>query len=528
MKGLCPFYAIVGYASVASSVIYPLPVSFPPSKESIVEPNSPFDPSATAYDPYAMTADAIQDPPKSFINAMQMIGPGIILAGTIVGSGELLLTTALGAQTGFIFLWLILFSCVIKVFVQIEIGRHAISSGQPTLGALNALHGPRFGAHWLVWWWLFMMLATVFQLGAMTGTVGQSLNLAFPSVSEGFLSNAPTDSWLSNTLSKRPELPWAFLTCLIAIGLLWSGSYKRIEIVTTAIVISVTLLTVTATMLLPWTAYPIPWLEVVDGLKFRFPSSEIQSIAMAFGVFGITGVGATELFYYPYWCLEKGYARYVGPRDGSDAWNRRARGWIRVMYLDAWTSMIVFTISTISFYFMGAAVLHPQGLDPKGTAMIDTLSHMFVDTFGHWTRIVFLVGAGAVLFKTLYLSCAGNARMTADFLSLTGTVRYGSGTQRASWIHWLSLGFPILALILFLLFANPKSMTVVGGFAQAATLPMIAITTLYFRYRRIEPALAPSKLWDAMLWVAVISITVVATYAVGKSLLDIKDLLFVS
>ena len=68
-------------------------------------------------------------------------------------------------------------------------------------------------------------------------------------------------------------------------------------------------------------------------------------------------------------------------------------------------------------------------------------------------------------------------------------------------------------------------MTVVGGFAQAATLPMIAITTLYFRYRRIEPALAPSKLWDAMLWIAVVSITIVAMYAVTKSTLDFKEML---
>ena len=477
------------------------------------------------YDPYAMPVNAIQEPPQSFFRAMRMIGPGIILAGTIVGSGELLLTTALGAKTGFIFLWLILFSCVIKVFVQIEIGRHAISSGQPTLGALNALSGPRFGAHWLVWWWLFMMLATVFQLGAMTGTVGQSLNLAFPYVSQNLESALGTGSWIGNSLAKRPELPWAFFTCLIAIGLLWSGSYKRIEIVTTAIVIAVTLLTVTATMLLPWTAYPIPWSQVFDGLKFQFPTADVQSIAIAFGVFGITGVGATELFYYPYWCLEKGYARYVGPRDGSQDWNRRARGWIRVMYIDAWISMVVFTISTVSFYFMGATVLHPQGLDPKGTAMIETLSHMFVDTFGHWTRIVFLIGAGAVLFKTLYLSCAGNARMTADFLSLTGAVRYQDVSHRAKWIHRFSLFFPILALVLFLLFANPKSMTVVGGFAQAATLPMIAITTLYFRYRRIESALAPSKLWDAMLWIAVVSITIVAMYAVTKSTLDFKEML---
>ena len=118
--------------------------------------------------------------------------------------------------------------------------------------------------------------------------------------------------------------------------------------------------------------------------------------------------------------------------------------------------------------------------------------------------------------------------MTADFLSLTGAVRYRNFAHRAKWIHRFSLFFPVLALLLFLLFANPKSMTVVGGFAQATTLPMIAITTLYFRYRRIEKALAPSKAWDAMLWIAVVSITIVATYAVGKSVIDFKEMIMPS
>ena len=137
------------------------------------------------YDPYALPDDAIQEPPVSLWSALKMIGPGIILAGTIVGSGELLLTTSLGAKHGFVFLWLILFSCVIKVFIQVELGRYAISSGKPTLGAINELSGPRLGTHWIAWWWLIMMLSTVFQLGAITGTVGQALNLAFPSVGQG-------------------------------------------------------------------------------------------------------------------------------------------------------------------------------------------------------------------------------------------------------------------------------------------------------------------------------------------------------
>ena len=92
---------------------------------------------AVEYDPYALPNDAIQEPPVSLWAALKKIGPGIILAGSIVGSGELLLTTSLGANYGFAFLWLIIFSCIIKVFVQTELGRYAISSGKPTLGAIN-------------------------------------------------------------------------------------------------------------------------------------------------------------------------------------------------------------------------------------------------------------------------------------------------------------------------------------------------------------------------------------------------------
>ena len=72
-------------------------------------------------------------------------------------------------------------------------------------------------------------------------------------------------------------------------------------------------------------------------------------------------MGASELVAYPYWCIEKGYARGAGPRADDDGWARRARGWIRVMQLDAWFSMVVFTIATVAFYLLGAAVLHPAG-----------------------------------------------------------------------------------------------------------------------------------------------------------------------
>jgi Mn2+/Fe2+ NRAMP family transporter len=470
---------------------------------------------AISYDPYAMSSSAIQDPPKSLWAALRKIGPGIILAGSIVGSGELVATTSLGANHGFVFLWLILFSCVIKVFVQIELGRYAISSGKPTLGALNELPGPRFRAHWLVWWWFGMLLGTVFQLGAMCGLVGQAINLAFPQVSAWLIETLSSQqngvaSYFAAEIKARPEYPWSAFTALCAVLLLVSGGYTRIERLTTFLVAGVTLITTACVLALPWTKFPINMSDLQAGLMFSVPAA---GIALAFSAFGITGVGASELYSYPYWCLEKGYARYVGPRSPDPAWAARAKGWIRVMYLDAWVSMVVFTVATVAFYLLGAAVLHPQGLVPKGQEMIAELSEMYVPVFGSWTKILFLIGAWAVLFKTLYVASASHSRLTADFLSLNRFVTYPDAESRGRWIRGFCVFFPSLAFVLYLLLGEPLVMVIVGGFAQAATLPIISGATIYLRYRGTDKRLAPSWITDALFWFACISISLVAFWA---------------
>jgi Mn2+/Fe2+ NRAMP family transporter len=475
----------------------------------------------TTYDPYAITDDAIQDPPQRLWPTLRQIGPGIILAGSIIGSGELLLTTSLGAEYGFVFLWLILFSCVIKVFVQIELGRYAISSGKPTLAALDELPGPRWGAHWLVWWWFIMLLGTVFQLGAMVGGVGQALNLAFPRASH-LLANslAGLSPYLSDAIRSRPEHPWAVLTAITAIVLLLSGGYKRIERVTTFLVAGVTLVTVACVSLLPGMGYPVHWGDIRQGFSLGVLALPTTAVAAAFGTFGITGVGASELYAYPYWCLEKGYGRFSGKRSDKAEWVARARGWLRVMYLDAWVSMVVFTVATVAFYFLGATVLHRQGLHPEKSRMIETLAEMYVPAFGTWTKIVFLIGAWAVLFKTLYVSSASHSRLTADFLSLTRVLQYTERGARVKWISRFCVFYPTLALVLYFWRRDPKAMVIIGGFFQAASLPIISGAALYLRYRRTDTRLAPSPVSDGCLWFAFVAISAVAVYAIPAWVLN--------
>ena len=78
---------------------------------------------------------SIREPPKGFFSALRFLGPGLILSAAIVGSGELIATTALGAQVGFALLWVVLFGCLVKVAVQLEYGRYAICHGKASFQA---------------------------------------------------------------------------------------------------------------------------------------------------------------------------------------------------------------------------------------------------------------------------------------------------------------------------------------------------------------------------------------------------------
>ncbi len=69
-------------------------------------------------DPYTIQSGRTREPPTSLFGRLRYLGPGIIVSGSIVGSGEILLTATLGATVGFVLLWWVLFSCWVKSLVQ--------------------------------------------------------------------------------------------------------------------------------------------------------------------------------------------------------------------------------------------------------------------------------------------------------------------------------------------------------------------------------------------------------------------------
>src|SRR6187431_1706035 len=103
-------------------------------------------------DKYIITEKTIKEPPVSFSKRLKFLGPGFILSASIVGSGELIATTILGAKAGFIAFWVIIVSCLVKVAIQIEFGKKAILSGQTPMTSFSNLPGPSFKkGNWAVW-----------------------------------------------------------------------------------------------------------------------------------------------------------------------------------------------------------------------------------------------------------------------------------------------------------------------------------------------------------------------------------------
>lgn len=492
------------------------------------------------------------DPPTSPLRIIRCVGPGLIVAGSIVGSGELIATTKTGAEAGFSLLWLIILGCVVKVFAQVEFGRYAIISGKTTLRALDEVPGPRFRGrgNWLVWYWLAMWFCSISQLGGIVGGVGQALSISMPITSAGAAFNEIADQetlvqferfalrssgettsisdeeiaarWVEfrqehgDVQTHSDAAIWAAIVAVTTSLILVNGRYGMIQSLSTVLVASFTLLTIANLFLLQdQPDFRVAWAEFLGGLQFGLPtaSGDAKPIGTALATFGIIGVGAAELVVYPYWCLEKGYARFAGKNDGSDQWNARAAGWMRVMRVDAWGAMAVYTFATIAFYLLGAAILHRVGLNPEKDNLVRTLAVMFVPVFSNWAAGIFLFGAFAVLYSTFFVANASHARTFSDAMRVVGVIDEDEMT-RAKWIRRLSGGFPILCLVIYLVFPEPAQLVLLSGIAQGIMLPMLAGAALYFRYQRCPRALAPGKAWDVMLWLSAAAMLVTGAWTV--------------
>ena len=427
----------------------------------------------------------MQEAPKTFLERIKFIGPSVIVTGSVVGSGSIVMTPLLGAAAGFLLLWWLLLSMWSKPIIQAEISRYIVVTKKTFLEAFADMPGFKTTIQgkttsWLVWFMFIGVVPSIAGMGGLAGAVAEAGNTMFPILS--------TDIWVA-------------ISCLFTWLLLYFGSYKSLERTLLVMVLFFSVMTMVIAIAMQSTEYQVNFNQISQGLSFSFPT---EYLPLALAVFGFTGISYGEIMAYTYWCLEKGYA----DNTGDDI--EETRHWIKTMQTDVWVTVFFITLGTLPFFFLGAGVLNnvPELQQSLATSsfwdvdIISSLQNMFSLVLGGWAKWLFIILAFFVLFSTLLSGTAAFTRTISDYLISMGLVKEETGT-RQKLIKLVAFVIPFLSGLFYFILPNPFTLLLIAGIWAAMGLPIVNIGALYL-VNKLDPSLQPKIITKVILWASLI------------------------
>jgi len=148
--------------------------------------------------------------------------------------------------------------------------------------------------------------------------------------------------------------------------------------------------------------------------------------------------------------------------------------------------------------------------------MITTLSNMYTDILGEWASFVFLIGAIAVLGSTLWASTASYPRMYANFLSIVGVFKWEDAKARLRWFQIFTVVNPIIWGIVYLFIQSPVIMVQIAGIVTGIFLLAVVVAVWYLRKTEVDSRLYGGGLFNILLVISSIAITLLGLYTFLK------------
>jgi hypothetical protein len=193
---------------------------------------------AARYLPAWRIAELPEPPQGGWRLWVGLIGPGVVLAGTSIGSGEWLFGPAVSAQYGASLLWLALISILFQAFCNLVMMRYAVYCGEPIIvGGLRTWPGPA--------WWIG--LYAVLDLAAIWPYNASNAAVPLAAVLLGHLPRTADDQLLVKVLG--------FVVFVLAfVPLIFGGTvYRMLEkIMTAKLVLVLGYLSLIAAFLVSW------------------------------------------------------------------------------------------------------------------------------------------------------------------------------------------------------------------------------------------------------------------------------------
>lgn len=347
----------------------------------------------------------IQTPPKG-LAMLAMVGPSIVWAAEFIGSGEVILSTRVGAILGSTVLWAIVVGIFLKYWIGMSGARYTVCTGEGMIDMFARMPGPK---NWAVWLVLVAQFASgTIAIGSLASAGGVFVNSLIPIT---------------------PYFGGWFVT-IFAFASAWSGGFNIIKYIMSVFIVVILIGVVYVAVLvfppigviLKGLFFSIPkvpeWALAVDGINEN-PWREILPLL------GWAAGGFASQVWYTYWVIGAGYGASAGrgygqPADEKSLKNmsydvaQKIKGWCHVVYYDATVAMVLGVLITGSFLIAGAGVLGANKLAPDGPEVALTLSKIFSQNWGEFGGILFLVAGACALIGTQTGQMAGWPRLLAD------------------------------------------------------------------------------------------------------------------
>ncbi|MCA9071265.1 MAG: Nramp family divalent metal transporter, partial [Planctomycetaceae bacterium] len=328
-------------------------------------------------------------------NILKLIGPGILIAATGVGAGDLATAAFTGSRLGVTILWAVLVGAFLKFVLTEGLARWQLATGETLLEGVCHRYGKvidyLFLAYLLVW--------TLFVSVALMSACGVAMHAILPLRSlvpvEPFPSLSEIRPWLGPSTDK---VVYGILHSGIAVGLVLWGGYQLFEKVM-GVCIGVMFLTVVSAAIL----IGPDWGAVFQGLFI--PSLEVlKDGGLGWTVALMGGVGGTlTVVCYGYWIREEG-------RTGAED--------VRLCRIDLATGYAVTAIFGLGMVILGSQLPFDKGAG--GATLVVKLAEVLKETkLGSTGQWAFLLGAWGAVFSSLLGVWQCVPYLFADFLSIT-------------------------------------------------------------------------------------------------------------
>jgi Mn2+/Fe2+ NRAMP family transporter len=378
--------------------------------------------------------DSTPRPPGRFT----LIGPGIVVAATGVGAGDLVATLVAGARFGHVLLWAAILGTVLKIALAEGVGRFTLTSGRTMFEGWSDLPGPRFGrVNWAGGYFGLYVVVWGFVYGAAAMTAS-----ALP---------------LTALFPVMDLKSWGMAMGVLGLGLTFLGGYGLFEKIMAGLV-GIMFVTVVGLALI--VAPDVP--RLLTGLWPTLPAGS------GFYVLGlIGGVGGTiTTAAYGYWLAAKGWR---GPE------------FVRTMRIDNRVAYGMTGLFVVAMLVVGAELLHASGtaLQSGDRGLLD-LAQVLEDRFNRPVAIAFLIGFWATAFSSLIGVWQGVSLMFADFVAHLAersddpAARGSCSPAFRAYALWLT--FPPMAL-LFL--ERPYALIIAYGVLGSLFMPFLAGTLIW-------------------------------------------------